>query len=372
MNLSREDFTKIGASEILNSLADGAYITDLDRNILFWNPAAERITGWRARDVVGRSCFDNILVHVDKDGHQLCGHEHCPLHRSIVTGESSREPMLVFAQAQAGARIPVEVSVAPIRDHAGSVIGGIEIFRDLTAAMQDLARAREIQQCTLECKLPQDDRVECEIRYTPSEIVGGDFYRVERVDNDRYAILVADVMGHGVAAALYTMQLRSLWEDHREELLSAGFFLTRVNRRLTALARDAGYFATAAGACFNAATGELRYVRAGHPAPLILRRDGAIETLDRADPGLGMFEETVYSDSVTCLAAGDTMLLYTDGAVEISNPAGDELGTEGLVNLVSEMTNPPDLAELEERLLRYSNQIRLTDDLTLVRLRRLG
>jgi PAS domain-containing protein len=70
---------------LLNSLADGLYVTDLDRRILFWNSAAERITGWAAQEVVGRTCFDNILCHVDKDGHALCGQEYCPLPRSIVT-----------------------------------------------------------------------------------------------------------------------------------------------------------------------------------------------------------------------------------------------------------------------------------------------
>ena len=60
---------------LLNSLADGAYITDVDRKILFWNHAAERITGWPAQEVVGRTCHDNLLVHEDKDGHPLCGKE---------------------------------------------------------------------------------------------------------------------------------------------------------------------------------------------------------------------------------------------------------------------------------------------------------
>ena len=81
--------TEFNAPELLNLLADGAYITDTDRRIVFWNQAAQRITGWGAAEVVGRRCQENILVHVDKDGHPLCGHEHCPLHRSIVTGQPS-------------------------------------------------------------------------------------------------------------------------------------------------------------------------------------------------------------------------------------------------------------------------------------------
>ncbi len=175
--------------EILNSLADGAYITDVNRNILFWNASAERMTGWRAAEVVGRSCFDKILCHVDKDGWPLCGEEHRPLHRAIVTGQPSGNALLVFALSWDGKRVPVEVSVIPIHDATGRVMGGIELFRDLTAEHADLIRARLIQEHALASPLPADDRVALAVRYVPAEIVGGEFYRVERIDADRYAFL---------------------------------------------------------------------------------------------------------------------------------------------------------------------------------------
>ncbi|HWH70075.1 MAG TPA: PAS domain S-box protein, partial [Candidatus Sulfotelmatobacter sp.] len=124
--------TDLAVPDLLNSLADGAYITDLNRRILCWNHAAERITGWSAEEVVGRTCFDNILMHVDKQGCALCGQDRCPLYRSIITGRSSTEPVLVFARRKSGLRAPMEVSVGPIRDLQGQIIGGIEVFRDQT------------------------------------------------------------------------------------------------------------------------------------------------------------------------------------------------------------------------------------------------
>ena len=84
MNLN--DLKELGVDTILDCLADGAYATDTDRRILFWNRSAERITGWKREDVVGRRCRDNILVHVDIDGHPLCRTEFCPLHRATATG----------------------------------------------------------------------------------------------------------------------------------------------------------------------------------------------------------------------------------------------------------------------------------------------
>jgi len=367
---------EFNAPELLNLLADGAYITDTERRIVFWNQAAQRITGWLAAEVVGRSCQDNILVHVDKDGHALCGHEQCPLHRSIVTGHPSAEPLLVFAQHRSGSRIPVEVTVSPVRNHAGRVIGGIEVFRDLTESVQDQLRAKEIQEMAVECELPEDDRVSIETQYQPRDIVGGDFFRAEKLGNDRYAILVADAKGHGVAAALYTMLLRSLWNEHRAELESPARFMEAMNGRLQALVRDGGYFGTAVLATYDAASGELRLVRAGHPPPLLFRTDGTVEAIGQSNPALGMFPRSTYKESSSRLEAREVLLIYTDGATELFDSGNRELGREGLQQLVQaqaerEGVSAFNLEALEEQLLRFTDQIHLPDDLTLVKLCRL-
>ncbi len=369
------DLGKLGVLETLNALADGVYVTDTERRILFWNEAAERITGWPAAEVVGRTCRDNLLVHADKDGHLLCGKEFCPLHRSMVTGQRSAEALLLFAQKKNGERVPVEVTVAPIRDAQGQVVAGIELFRDLTLQVDDLMRARQIQEAMLLCPLPPDERLELEIRYTPSEIVGGDFYRMERIGPDLYTVMVADVMGHGMASALYTMQLRSLWEDWREELSYPAAFMGRINNCLQVLAREAGYFATAACVSYNAATGELRYVLAGHPPPLLLHPDQRIDVLANQQPALGMLPDLHYTEAVQQLEPGAALLLLTDGALEVNNEAGAELGSDGLQQLLRTAAQGApvstlNLAQMEEQILRFGNQIHLQDDLTLMKLSR--
>src|SRR5512143_262603 len=87
---------------ILDSLSDGVYVCDKDRQIVYWSKSAERITGWTADDVVGRRCLDDVLSHIDKDGHRLCGEEFCPLHRAMVTGTTSTVGLTVFAQGKGG------------------------------------------------------------------------------------------------------------------------------------------------------------------------------------------------------------------------------------------------------------------------------
>ncbi len=372
--LSRYTVKHFRAATILNALPDGAYITDVDRNILFWNAAAERISGWAESEVAGHSCNDNILVHVDKDGHELCGKEHCPLHRCIVTGQPSKEPLLVYAKHRSGERIPVEVSVSPLRDHDGVVVGGIELFRDLTNNMKDLERAHLIQRSAMEVHPNTDPRLAVSIRYTPNDIVGGDFYHIESLQADLLGVMIADVMGHGVASALYSMQLRSLWEDLREEAGDPAQFVTHISRQLHVLAGDAGYFATAICMTINPATGEVNFVCAGHPAPLQVGLDGHARSVGYPQMALGMVEDAVYTSECLTIAPGETILLYTDGAIEILNSQDSELGESGLIDMLSSQDvicgGIPRLDVLEEKMLTYSASIRLQDDLTLLSITR--
>lgn len=363
----------LDSHELLDSLPDGAYITDRARQIVYWNRAAERITGWSSGEVVGRHCHDNILVHIDKDGHPLCGREFCPLHRSMVTATASEKPILIFAKSKGGKRIPVEVSVAPLHDECGAVIGGIEVFRDIGEGMDDLMHAKAIQSASLMVDLPKDKRVGFDVCYTPCDIVGGDFFRMESLDGDRYGVLVADIMGHGVASALYTMQLDSLWGDLRESLWEPARFMGSINERLFGLVRKAGYFATGVYGVYDAGLREFRCVRAGASAPLLFREQGGCEEVGEASPALGLMPGVEYVESTVKLGVGDVLLLYTDGATEVFDSGGFELGMDGLKRIVSGLTGKSGLGGLrlrmlETQLLGYSNNIRLDDDLTLLKI----
>lgn len=359
------------AELVLNSLADGAYITDTDRRIVFWNKAAERITGWSADDVVGRCCRDNILIHVDKDGHSLCGCEHCPLHRSILTGTPCEEPVVVHAQTRRGTRIQVEVTVAPLRDPEGGVVGGIELFRDMSHEEQDTLRAVLIQRSMLGGDGGGPD-AEVEACYIPREIIGGDFYRIDRTDGG-LALFLADVPGHGMAAALFTALLHSLWDEFRSSWNDPAALLSHLNGRLMPLAGESGYFATATAAFFDPARERALIARAGHPSALHFARAARFAG-GRSGLALGMLPRPGYVNEEQPWARGDTLLFCTDGAFEICNTAAEELGPEGLLRLVvgirDEHGGDIPLTVVEERLLCYSGYIRLPDDLTLVKVRR--
>jgi len=357
---------------IVESLSDGIYVCDLDRRITYWSKSAERITGWTAEDVVGRQCFDNILCHIDKDGHQLCGEEYCPLHRSMITGTGSEGSLLLYAQGKNGKRIPMQVSVAPMLNADGVVIGGVEVFQDASAAVHDLERAKSIQQLALQHELPEDGRVRFTTHYVPHDIVGGDYYAIEKLDEDRYGLMLADVMGHGVAAALYTMHLSSLWDRFHALLASPVEFASQVNIELAKVVKTDESFATALCGLIDLKSHTFRFASAGAPRVLLAHADGTHEFLQGRGLPLAVMEDANYIEIRAQLQDGDRLLLFSDGAEEVRDAAGELLGQDGLLGLLKKQGYPRadiQMDVFEEELLKYSNGIRLEDDLTLIEIR---
>jgi diguanylate cyclase (GGDEF)-like protein/PAS domain S-box-containing protein len=121
----RHDFAKI-----VENMHDGLYFVDRMRRITYWNKAAERITGFQAAEVMGHCCAENILIHVDSEGHELCKGI-CPLAATIEDG-SPREAY-IFLHHKQGHRIPVSVCVTALEDEQGKIIGGIELFSDTSS-----------------------------------------------------------------------------------------------------------------------------------------------------------------------------------------------------------------------------------------------
>ncbi|MBI5632232.1 MAG: PAS domain S-box protein [Nitrospirae bacterium] len=127
--------------KIIDSANEGIYVTDADRKVVIWNSRAENISGYPADEVIGKFCQDNILDHTDSQGNSLCKTQ-CPLHHSIGHN-CSCGPEIIYLRHKDGRRIPVEVSTSPILDEKGNVIGGVELFEDVTSR---LARERLLQE----------------------------------------------------------------------------------------------------------------------------------------------------------------------------------------------------------------------------------
>ncbi|MCB9412078.1 MAG: sensor domain-containing diguanylate cyclase [Actinobacteria bacterium] len=110
---------------LLDEIADGVYFVSLDRRITYWNAGAEHITGYTAAEVVGHSCSEGILRHVNGVGTQLCRHG-CPL--AAVMRDGKKREADVYLHHKDGHRVPVSVRGQALRDDAGDIIGSVEIF----------------------------------------------------------------------------------------------------------------------------------------------------------------------------------------------------------------------------------------------------
>jgi PAS domain S-box-containing protein/diguanylate cyclase (GGDEF)-like protein len=135
---------------LLDTLKDGVYFADKNRKITYWNKAAETITGYRSGEMLGRHCGDNLLIHIDEQGNNLCTGM-CPLARSIETGEPYEEK--IFLHHKNGHRVPVLVRVTPVYGSEKEISGAVEIFTDLSTKESLLKDIQALAQPGLQSSL---------------------------------------------------------------------------------------------------------------------------------------------------------------------------------------------------------------------------
>jgi diguanylate cyclase (GGDEF)-like protein/PAS domain S-box-containing protein len=128
--------------DLLENMQEGVYFTDNDRRITFWNKAAERITGYKAENVIGLRCRDNILMHVDDTGTNLC-QDGCPLAATISDGKGREAE--VYLHHKKGHRVPVLMRVTPLRNELGEIVGVAEVFSDISSTRSMTERLKELE-----------------------------------------------------------------------------------------------------------------------------------------------------------------------------------------------------------------------------------
>lgn len=147
MNLEKDS-----CERIIENLHDGLYFVDRDRVITYWNKAAKQISGFTANEVVGKSCSDNILTHVDSDGNNLCTGM-CPLAATIADGKPREAE--IYMHHKDGHRIPVSVRIGKLTDRDGNIIGGVELFTDISNQAANELRVKELEKLALLDNLTQ-------------------------------------------------------------------------------------------------------------------------------------------------------------------------------------------------------------------------
>lgn len=221
--------------------------------------------------------------------------------------------------------------------------------RQLAAVDQEMRSAREIQTSILPRELPVVPGVSLAARYLPLANVAGDFYDVVVLDAGAVAVLVADVSGHGVPAALIASMVKVAFTSALHDTRDPGTVLTRMNTTLSGM--FARSYVTAACGVIDTRERVFRYALAGHPPPLLVDRTrGTSVALDERGMVLGFTPSATFTTASVPLAADARLVLYTDGVTE--TPADDDFfGFERLAaSTVAERGTPPD--GFADRLVR--------------------
>ena len=199
---------------------------------------------------------------------------------------------------------------------AERVAGGLR--DDLARVHDELQLASQVQREFLPKTLPDLPRAHAAAMWRPASWVSGDIYDVRRIDEHHLGLFIADTVGHGVPAALMTMVLsRTLVSKEVSgssyRILSPTEALARVNEELLRRESRSTRFATAVYAVLDLRTLRVRLASAGHPAPVVLRGDRALEVLHAEGGVLGVFEDESWGEIEVDLSPGDRLLLHSDG-----------------------------------------------------------
>lgn len=250
------------------------------------------------------------------------------------------------------------------------------------ALEKEISLAREIQHALQPLRIP--DRVwkdaDSEKKriarfhhvYMPCTGVAGDCFAVFPVRESGVGMLICDVMGHGVRAALIASMLRGLMEQVSTLADTPGLLLSSLNRQLFRIFSQANItmFASACYVYLDLDKRRLTLSGAGHPAPIVLSADGrAILPPIPRSPALGLLDSALYRESEIALEPGMKLMLYTDGLYEATNPQGDEMGVQRVISYLQQ-NSPQSIKEMIDISLagmhRFTESTRQDDDICLL------
>jgi sigma-B regulation protein RsbU (phosphoserine phosphatase) len=339
--------------------------------------------GRTALDIIKRARPDLVLLDVmmpDVDGFEVC--------RAIKADPDAHDTVVIFLSAlgevsdkvsglQLGAvdyitkPIQAEEVLARVATHLTRQHLERELRRSRDRLNRELASAGRMQRLILPTALPEDRAVQFAASYQTSRHAGGDYYDVLPLDAGRYAVVVADVSGHGAPAAIVMAMIRAALHAHRAAQDDPAAVLQSLNEHFEYL-WDTEMFATAVYATVDPRRRELRIACAGHPPPLVVHRDGRTDALpvDAVTPLLMLPLGAVPVVSAT-LREGDRVLFYTDGVPERLDAEGRMYELHRLTAALAEAAlGPP--SRLVEHVVadldRFAGGHEPEDDATLVAL----
>ena len=247
----------------------------------------------------------------------------------------------------------------------------------LESLKKDLTTARDIQQYILPQVFPpfpeDSDKLDIYATMQAAKDIGGDFYDFFRIDDDHIALVIADVCGKGIPAALFMAVSRTIIRSKGASGVSTAECITSSNRLLAAYSID-GMFLTAFYAIYNTKTGVVTYCNAGHNPPHLLKANGTVEELPMSrNIIIGAFEDLEYKENTLQLEHGDTLVMFTDGVTEAMSPTFEEYGGNRLDNVLGQLA-AADCQKIIESvkadITTFVEDAEQSDDITMLVLKR--
>lgn len=363
-------------SAALNAAANAIVISDPAGRVIWANPAFTELTGYEVEEVLGKS-----LGILSSGKHDAAFFRE--LWETIQAGKVWRGEMI--NRRKDGTLYYEEQTITPVSDERQIISHYIAIKQDVSERRRaqevllenarityDMEVARQIQWSLLPQQAPRAAGIVCAGRWVPAAQVGGDYYDFFPRDDGSLDMVIADVSGHSVGAALIMIEARSVIRSQARAGGSPAEIAAALNSLLYDDLNRAELFVSLFYASYAPARRILTYASAGHNPPLVYRRDGQFLELDAEGLILGVRQEVLFEERETRLDQGDLVLLYTDGITETANESGELFGVDRLRRLLREWAGAPPETVFDailERLAEFSRQTSLADDVCMVLLK---
>jgi sigma-B regulation protein RsbU (phosphoserine phosphatase) len=393
----QEDLVRL-KNRALSATAEGITIADArqeDQPIIYANAAFERLTGYTPDFVLGRNC--RFLQGPDTDPRTRE-----TIRRALRRGEPCTVEILNYRKD--GSRFWNRLSITPVRDERGDVTHFIgvqsdvtgrrraedelratrdELLRALREIRKDIELAARVQRAALPRTSPPIEGFQAAWRFLPCTGLAGDFLNVIRLDERQVGLYVLDVSGHGASAALLAVSLGRLLSGVRgqsclfeadpdtpdEFAITPPAEVARFLNENNPMDPELTQYLTMVYGILDVPKRELRYVAAGHPGPLVVRREGEVTTHDSSGQPIGLLPDASFEERQLTLEPGDRFYLFTDGVTEVTSPSGEELGADRAAGALARGRGQPlerAIADLLEEMKGWSGGAAFRDDVSVL------